>query len=63
MYDKPLYAYKGFVYKIELDGLIISERYMKFLNSGEKVDLSSWGEITLKQFKEIVDTHLNAELK
>jgi hypothetical protein len=61
MYDNPIYAYKGFVYKIEAEELEITERYMRFRDSGEKIDLSSWGEITLNEFKEIVDTYLNTE--
>ena len=62
MYNNPIYAYKGFVYKIETEELEITERYMRFRDSGEKVDLSAWGEITLSEFKEIVDTYLNKDL-
>ena len=57
----PLFAYKGFVYKIETEELVITERYMQYRNSGEKIDLSIWGEITLNEFKEIVDTYLNTD--
>ena len=59
--SNPLFAYKGFVYKIETEELEITERYMTFRDSGEKIDLSAWGEITLDEFKEIVDTYLNTE--
>jgi len=57
----PLFAYKGFVYKIETEELVITERYMQYRDSGEKIDLSVWGEITLNEFKEIVDTYLNTD--
>jgi hypothetical protein len=56
-----LFAYKGFIYKIETEELIITERYMQFRDSGEKINLTDWGEITLNEFKEIVDTYLNTD--
>ena len=58
-----LFAYKGFIYKIETEELMITERYMQFRDSGEKIDLSAWGEISLNEFREIVDSHLNTEPK
>lgn len=61
--SQPLMAYKGFVYRIEMEELIITERYMTFHGSDEKIDLSEWGEITLNEFREIVDSYLNAELQ
>ena len=59
---QTLFAYKGLVYKIETEELTITERYMQFRDSGEKVDLSSYGEITLDDFREIVDSYLNREV-
>ena len=61
--SRPLMAYKGFVYRIETEELVITERYMTFHGSNEKIDLSEWGEITLSEFRTIVDSHLNAELQ
>ena len=58
---QTLFAYKGLVYKIETEELTITERYMQFRDSGEKIDLSSYGEITLNDFREIVDTYLSTE--
>lgn len=58
---QTLFAYKGLVYKIETEELTIAERYMQFRDSGEKIDLSSYGEITLNDFREIVDTYLSTE--
>ena len=60
---QPIMAYKGFVYRIEYEELLITKRYMTFLGSNEEVDLTEWGEITLNEFREIVDSHLNAELQ
>jgi len=59
--SQPLMAYKGFVYRIEMEELVITKRYMTFHGSDEKIDLSEWGEITLSEFREIVDSYLNAE--
>jgi hypothetical protein len=56
-------AYKGFVYRIETEELLITKRYMTFHGSDEQIDLSEWGEITLNEFREIVDSYLNAELQ
>ena len=61
--SQPLMAYKGFVYRIETEELVITERYMTFHGSDEKIDLSAWGEITLSEFREIVDSYLNSELQ
>jgi len=61
--SQPLMAYKGFVYRIETEELLITKRYMTFHGSDEQIDLSEWGEITLNEFREIVDSYLNAELQ
>ena len=61
--SQPLMAYKGFVYRIETEELVITKRYMTFHGSDEQIDLSEWGEITLNEFREIVDSYLNAELQ
>lgn len=61
--SQPLMAYKGFVYRIETEELLITKRYMTFHGSDEEIDLTEWGEITLSEFREIVDSHLNAELQ
>ena len=60
---ETLYAYKGLVYKIETEELVITERYMEFRDSGEKIDLSQYGEISLEDFRHIVDTYLSTEPK
>jgi len=59
MGGQTLYAYKGFVYKIETEELIIVDRYMQFRDSGEKISLVEHGEITLQDFRVIVDSYLN----
>ena len=59
---QSLYAYKGFVYKIETEELVIVDRYMQFRDSGEKISMNEFGEITLNEFKEIVDSYLNRDL-
>lgn len=56
---QPLFAYKGFVYKIEFEELIIVDRYMQFRDSGEKISLTEWGEINLNEFRQIVDSYLD----
>ncbi|MEK9696756.1 MAG: hypothetical protein VW270_13430 [Candidatus Poseidoniales archaeon] len=56
---QSLYAYKGFVYKLELDELVIVDRYMEFRDNGHRISLNEWGEITLNNFKEIVDSYIN----
>jgi hypothetical protein len=56
---QSLYAYKGFVYKLELDELVIVDRYMEFRENGQRISLNEWGEITLNNFKEIVDSYIN----
>ena len=61
--SQPLMAYKGFVYRVETEELLITKRYMTFHGSDEQIDLSEWGEITLNEFRQIVDSHLNAELQ
>ena len=58
-----LMSYKGFVYRIVTDELEITERYMTLHGGDEKINLIEWGEITLKDFREIVDSYLNTELK
>lgn len=66
--NNAIYAYKGFVYKVELDGLTIVDRYMEpswaCSLGGENVNkqrvgLSEWGEITLTEFKQIVDSYID----
>jgi len=61
--SQPLMAYKGFVYRVETEELLITKRYMTFHGSDEQIDLSEWGEITLNEFRQIVDSHLDAELQ
>jgi hypothetical protein len=61
--SQPLMAYKGFVYRVETEELLITKRYMTLHGSDEQIDLSEWGEITLNEFRQIVDSHLNAELQ
>ena len=56
---QSLYAYKGFVYKLELDELVIVDRYMEFRANGHRISLNEWGEITLNNFKEIVGSYIN----
>jgi len=56
---QPLFAYKGFVYKIETEELLIVDRYMEFRDNGEKISLAEWGEIDLNDFRQIVDSYLN----
>ena len=56
---QSLYAYKGFVYKLDLDELVIVDRYMEFRENGHRISLNEWGEITLNMFKEIVDSYIN----
>ena len=48
---QSLFAYKGFVYKLELDELVIVDRYMEFRDNGHRISLNEWGEITLNNFK------------
>jgi hypothetical protein len=54
-----LFAYKGFVYIIETEELEIVDRYMTFRDSGEKISLTEFGEITLNDFRQIVDSYLD----
>lgn len=56
---QTLFAYKGFVYKIETEELLIVDRYMEFRDSGEKISLTEFGEITLNDFRQIVDSYLD----
>lgn len=56
---QSLYAYKGFVYKLDLDELVIVDRYMEFRENGHRISLNDWGEITLNMFKEIVDSYID----
>jgi len=58
----PIYAYKGFVYRLDVDELIINKRYMENISSKEIVDLTGFGEISLADFRNIVNDHLNREL-
>jgi hypothetical protein len=59
---QSLFAYKGFVYKIETEELVIVDRYMEFRDSGDKVSMNEFGEITLNEFRQIVDSYLNREI-
>jgi hypothetical protein len=59
---QSLFAYKGFVYKIETEELVIVDRYMEFRDSGDKVSMNEFGEITLNEFRQIVDSYLNREV-
>lgn len=59
---QTLFAYKGFVYKIETEELVIVDRYMMFRDSGEKISLTELGEITLNDFRQIVDSYLDRNL-
>ena len=59
---QSLYAYKGFIYKIELEEIEIVDRYMQFRDSGAKISMNEFGEITLNEFKQIVDSYLNKDL-
>jgi len=62
MKGNPIMAYKSFRYEIITgsNGKIV-KRQMRFLDTENVVDLTAWGEITLNEFKEIVDTYLNTE--
>jgi len=60
---QSLYAYKGYVYKIEGDELTISKRYMENLHDSSVVDLTAFGEINLDTFRSIVDDQLNREFE
>jgi len=55
-------AYKGLTYEVisSGDGRIV-QRQMRFRDSGESVDLTNYGEISLEDFRNIVDTYLNKE--
>ena len=61
MKGTPIMAYKGLTYEIVSNGNDILHRQMRFLDSGEAIDLNEYGEITLQDFKNIVDTYLNTE--
>lgn len=62
MKGNPIYAYKGLTYEVVSNntGQIV-KRQMRFRDSGEQIDLDMYGEISLEDFKEIVDTYLNTE--
>ena len=60
---QTLYAYKGYVYKIDGDELTIDKRYMESLYDSSVIDLTSFGEIDLNTFRSIVDDQLNREFK
>lgn len=57
--SQPLFVYKGFVYKIETEELVIIDRYMEFRDSGERISLNEWGEINLHDFRNIVDSYID----
>jgi len=60
---QTLYAYKGYVYKIDGDELTIGKRYMESLHDSSIVDLTAFGEIDLDMFKSIVNDQLNREVE
>jgi len=60
---QTLYAYKGYVYKIDGDELTINKRYMESLYDSSVIDLTAFGEINLDTFKVIVNDQLNRESK
>lgn len=60
----PIYAYKGCVYEVDHNpNTNTTTRHLRFRDSGEAIDLVEYGEITLQDFKNIVDTYLNMELE
>jgi len=59
--SQTLYAYKGYVYKIDGDELNINKRYMESLHDSSVIDLTAFGEINLDTFRVIVDDQLNRE--
>ena len=61
--SQTLYAYKGYVYKIDGDELYISKRYMENLYDSSIIDLTAFGEIDLDIFRSIVDDQLNREFE
>ena len=64
MRGTPIMAYKGLTYEIISGGDgNVAYRQMRFRDSGESVDLTEYGEITLEDFKNIVNTYLNTEPK
>lgn len=60
---QTLYAYKGYVYKIDGDELTIDKRYMENLYDSSVIDLTGFGEIDLNTFRSIVDDQLNREFE
>ena len=60
---QTLYAYKGYVYKIDGDELIIEKRYMENLYDSSIIYLTGFGEIDLDTFRSIVDDQLNREFE
>ena len=64
MKGNPIMAYKGLTYEIITNNVgEVAKRQMRFLDSGEAIDLTEFGEITLQDFRNIVDTYLNTEPK
>jgi hypothetical protein len=62
MKGNPIYAYKGLTYEIITNNVgQVAKRQMRYRDSGETVDLDMYGEITLQDFRHIVDTYLNTE--
>ena len=60
---QTLYAYKGYVYKIDGDELTVDKRYMESLYDSSVIDLTSFGQIDLNTFRSIVDDQLNREFE
>ena len=60
---QTLYAYKGYVYKVDGDELTIDKRYMESLYDSSVIDLTSFGQIDLNTFRSIVDDQLNREFE
>ena len=62
MKGNPIMAYKGLTYEIITNNAgEVAKRQMRFRNSGETIDLNMYGEITLDDFRHIVDTYLDTE--
>lgn len=62
MKGTPIYAYRGLTYEVISDGTgNVTRRQMCFRDSGESINLDEYGEITLQDFRLIVDTYLNTE--
>jgi hypothetical protein len=63
--SNPIYAYRGYVYEIlhDKNGKVV-KRQMRFLSTNPEIksetyNLDSYGEITLQDFRDIVNTWLD----